>query len=281
MLSTRAEQVQSIGGALQLCPQGQAVGVDKWQATALCWRYFSTNFDEQQVHVLAADGTSHELLVTWAVGVLADGDWEALGVWPGAAIGPTFWWRVWEDLDSRGVDKISLVCAVDLEARTLCAGTTVLPPFRRILAQGYLSAASGLAVLRADARRAVREASGVRAARIALERLLTKSGAGRAAVLAPDWPEVLEQFRPFYALRPHRRAVVRAGDEYLEQLGHGLRRAVACHGPFADLAAAVSFVAQTTSRNELRLKFPRLSAVARPRLRLVGSDPAGLSSPGH
>ena len=67
----------------------------------------------------------------------------------------------------------------------------------------------------------------------------------------------------------------------LEQLGHGLRRAVARHGPFADVAAAVSFVSQTLSRDELRLKFSKLSGLARPRLRVVGADAAGLASLGH
>ncbi|MCU7370723.1 transposase [Paucibacter sp. O1-1] len=256
------------------------IGMDSWAPMALCCRYGSGHFDEQLVQMFAADATSRELTVTWAVGVLPDGDWEALGAWPGTAVGPAFWRGVWEDFDARGVDKISLVCASDPDARTLCPGIKVLPPFGRILGEGHMPAASSVGVLRAEARRAVREASGFRAARLALERLLAVSGAGRSTVLSPDWPEVLQQFRPFYALRPHRRSVARAGDEYLEQLGHGLRRAVARHGPFADLASAVSFVAQTLSREEQRLKFSKLSKVVRPRLRLVGSSSAGFVEPG-
>jgi len=254
---------------------------DLWHTTALCWYYVSTHFEELSVQVLVADRTSCKLTVTWVVGVLADGDWEALGAWPGAAVGPTSWRCVWEDLDSRGVNKISLVCAADVDARALCPGTTVLPPFGRILDEGNVPADSSIGVLRAEARRAVRGASGVRAARMALEHLLAKPKACGAAVLSPDSLEVLEQFRPFYALPPHSRALVRAGDEYLEQLGSSLRRAVARHGPFADLAAAVSFVARTLSRYELRLKFSKLSKAARPRLRLVGSDAAGVASLGH
>lgn len=248
---------------------------------ALCRHYYSAHFDDQPVQVPTADGRSREQTVSWAVGVLADCDWEALGAWPGTPTGPAFWRGVWEDFEARGVDKISVVSAADPDARTFCPALKLLPPFQRILGHGYVPAAFGVGVLRAAARRAVREASGVRVACIALERLLAKSGAGRAAVLSPDWQEVLEQFRAFYALRPHRRAVVRAGDEYLEQLGLSLSRAVRRHGPFADLAAAVSFVARTISRDELRLKFSKLSKSARPALRLVGSDAAGLASLGH
>jgi len=247
----------------------------------LCWHYSSAHFDAQRVQVIVANGASRELVVSWAVGVLADGDWEALGAWPGAAVGPAFWRGVSEDLDSRGVDKISLVFAAYVDARALCSGTTVLPPFGRILGQGNVPAGSGIGVLRAEARQAVREASGVRPARIALECLLLKPRAGRAAVLSPYWPAVLEQFRPFYGLRPHRRALVRGGDEYQEALGLSLRRAVARHGPFADQDAAVSFVGQTLSREELRLKFSNLSKAARPVLSLVRSDVAGVASLGH
>ena len=255
--------------------------IASWSTKCLCSQYLSVHVAEALARVLDADRTSRDQTVTWAVGVLSDGDWEVLGAWPGVAVDRAFWRGIWDDLDSRGVDRISLVCASDPNARTLCAGVEVLPPFRPTPGEGHAPAASSLGVLRAEARRAVREASGVRAARLALERLLSGSGTGRAAVLALDWPAVLDGLRPFYALRPHRRALVRAGDEYLEQLGHGLRRAVARHGPFADLAAAVSFVSQTLFRDELRLKFSKLSGLAWPRLRVVGADAAGLASLGH
>jgi len=258
-----------------------SASMDSWQPMALCRHYFSTHFEGQLVEVKVPGSGTAELTVSWAMGVLADGGWEALGAWPGTAFGQEFWQGVWEDFDDRGVDKISLVCTADLDAKSLCTTAKVLLPFRRILGQGHVPANSSIGVLRAAARRVVREASGVRAARIALGGLLAKSESGRAAVLSPDWPEVLEQFRPLYALRPHRRAVVRAGDEYLEQLGLSLNRAVRRHGPFADSAAAVSFVAQTISRDELRLKFSWLPKTARPALCLVGSDAAGLASLGH
>jgi len=252
-----------------------------WQPMALCRQYFNAQIEEHCVQVLAADGTSRERSVSCATGMVANRDWEVLGAWPGASVGPAFWREVWTDLEDRGVDKISLLCAADLDACTLCPGTTVLPPFWRVLGKGYVSPTSSVGILRAEARRAVREASGVRAARIALERLPVRARAGRAAVLSPDWPAVLEQFRPFYALRSHRRALVRGGDEYLEQLGSSLRRAVARHGPFADQDTAVSFVARTLSRDELRLKFSNLSKAARPVLSLVRSDVAGVASLGH
>ena len=258
-------------------------------AMTLCRQYVSAQFDEHQLQVLSGDSASREQRVSWAVGVLADGDWEVLGAWPGAAAGPALWRGVWDDLGSRGVEKISLVCASDLDAWTLCPAVKVLPPFQLILGQGPVPAASRFGVLRAEARRLVREASGVRAARFALERLLSGSGEGRDSVLSPDWPAVLEQVRPFYALLPHRRALVREGDRRLEQLGGMLARAVRRHGPFADMGAAVSFVAWTLARCQARIEWAELPplpfpshpvgrAVARAAVRSELAVPAPASS---
>src|SRR6218665_1606514 len=207
-----------------------------WSALSLCLHHFSTHFHSQPVQVLA-NGALSSHTVTWAVGVLTDGDWEPLGAWPGAACKPAFWQSVRADLLDRGVEKLSWVNTPDLEhGAALFPGIRLLPPFPRVLGPGYASPRSSLGALRASARRAVRGACGVRSARVALSRVLSQ--AGRARVLAPDWPSVLEPLRPFYALKPHRRAVVRQGDELLEQLQGFVHRAVRRHGPFANLDAA-------------------------------------------
>jgi hypothetical protein len=147
------------------------------------------------------------------------------------------------------------VCALEPDAaRVFCATAKVLPPFHQILGQGYVHASSCFGVLRANARRMVREASDVRWVRIALERLPVESEVGDTSVLSPDWRDVLEQLKPFYALRSHRRTLVRAGDENLEQLGYCLQRAVDRHGVFPSLAAATSFVVDTLTGGERRLK---------------------------
>ena len=231
---------------------------------ALCLRYFSAHFDAQQVRVHAADGVSRELTVTWAVGVLEDGDWETLGAWPGTARGPAFWRWTFEDLNSRGVDEILLVCAADLDAHSLSPGIKALRPFRRVLGASCVPAASDVGLLRTAARRVVRGAASVRASRVALERLLAEEGACRAAVLATDFHEALEMLRPFYALGTHYRALVRTGDEHLELLGRSLQRAVRRHGRFPDLAAATSFVADTLARHERRLRDRAFSDFERP-----------------
>lgn len=176
----------------------------QWQPMALCLQYNCAHFEEEQVQLFAANGALAEQKVGWAVGVLSDGDLEVLGAWPGFAVGSVFWRGVCEDPGSLGVDRTSLVCASDLAAWTLCPAVKELLPFRFILGHGSVPAASRVGFLRAEARRLVREASGIRAARFALEQLHSGPGEGMAGVLSPDWLTVLEQFRLFYALRPHR-----------------------------------------------------------------------------
>ena len=184
--------------------------LERWHPLSLCRCYFSTHFAQKRVQVLIDDALT-ELAVTCAVGVLADGSWEVLGAWPGVAVGSAVWRGVCDDLGSRGVDRISLVCASDLAAWTLCPSVKELLPFRFILGHGSLPAASRVGFLRAEARRLIREASGIRAARFSLEQLHSRPGEGRAGVLSPDWLTVLEQFRRVYALRPNRRALACEG----------------------------------------------------------------------
>jgi uncharacterized protein YbjT (DUF2867 family) len=75
---------------------------------------------------------------------------------------------------------------------------------------------------------------------------------------------VLEQFRLVYALRPNRRALTCEGDWRLEQLGGMLARALRCHGTFANMRAAVSFVAWTLARCAARIEWAELPPLSYP-----------------
>ena len=245
--------------------------------------YFSALFDEQLVSVLSADRAPSERYVTWGLGVLADSDWEVLGAWPAPNAGQPCWTGLFDKFAVRGVERVSFVLADAVaDVGAACPRATVLLPFTRIQRRGDVSLASGAGLLCVEARRAMREAESVRGARAALERLLAQSEAGRAAVLAPDWPEVLAQLEPFYALRPARRALVRRGDEVSEHLGRWLSRAVGRHGPFADVDAATSFVARALARAE-----SQLSSFVRPAIRLparradVLAARGGVTAPGR
>ncbi len=211
------------------------------------------------------NGSTAEQWVHWAVGVLGDGNWEALGAWSVASVGPALWRGISDDFGNRGVARIELVCVPGLEAtHNLFRTVKVLPPFRWILGALCVADLSDIALLRSSARRAVRQASSVRAARVALEGLLAECEVERALVLSRDWPEALASFEPFYAMRLRHRELVRTGDEHLERMGQSLRRAIDCHRAFSDLATATSFVADTLARHERRLRDRAFSDFGRP-----------------
>ncbi len=222
----------------------------------LCCRYVVVHFDAQPIQ-LPPTGTLHELLVSWALGVARDGDWEVLGAWPQQDGGPTSWKSVFEKLVTRGLGKHIPVILADAcrDVYGASPDAAVLPPFGRILSARHASVSSEIGQLGSEARRAARDAASVRGARVALERLLPKLCTFGTGVLVPDWPEVLKQFKAFYALRPQRRALVRKGDEVVEHLSGTLNRAVVRHGAFANAEAATSFVASTLARAEQRLKY--------------------------
>jgi hypothetical protein len=105
---------------------------DPWRAIPLCCRYFAVHFDSLSVSAFGGGQTSHEMTLTWALGVLRDGECEALGVWPASVEGSTFWRRVCGELQVRGVEQISLI-SVNLPTDLLFAYScsTVLPNLER------------------------------------------------------------------------------------------------------------------------------------------------------
>ena len=257
--------------------------VDAGQARPLCTHYLSAHFDDLRVYVFSEDGGARELKLIWAMAVLRDGDWEVLGVWAMSTPGVAFWSGMLDEFTARGCESLSIVLAEDVaDVRAVFPSATVLPPFGRTLSCRHVSTASDAGRLRAKARHAVRDASSTHGAHLALERLLTKRERDRAAVLAPDWSDVLSQLGAFYALRPQRRALVRRGDDILNLLSSGLARAIGRHGPFADSKAATSFVTEALTRAERRL-----SVLANPMLPMPAYPPvlvavrAGAGAPGH
>nr|WP_316643928.1 transposase [uncultured Roseateles sp.] len=253
------------------------------QTMPLCCGYFSVHFDKQMVSVLADGVASRDRAVVWALGVLSDGDREVMDVRPVPDADPVFWRGGFDRFLARGVERISFVFADAIAGVGLVyPGVAELPCFASIQRRGRFCLAASADRLGTEARRAVREAASVRGARVALDRLLTRSEARREDLLVADWPEVLAQLEPFYALRSERRTLVRRGDEVLECLGRNLSRAVGRHGPFADVDAAVSFVASTLARAEVRFSS---SVPAAARLRACSASSmaarAGVAPSGH
>lgn len=78
------------------------------QARPLCGSYFLAVHERLTVQVRDRDLARSET-VRWALGLLADGSYELLGVWAAPESGSWTWDDVAEGLRVRGVEKIGLV----------------------------------------------------------------------------------------------------------------------------------------------------------------------------
>ena len=86
----------------------------EFQARPLCSSYFLAIHERLTVQVLDGDLVSGAV-VRWALGVLADGSYEVLGVWATPESGSWTWQDSFEDLRARGVEKIGLVSALGVK----------------------------------------------------------------------------------------------------------------------------------------------------------------------
>jgi hypothetical protein len=79
-----------------------------WNSRPLCCRYLAVVFETQRVAVRNQDALrDHE--ARWAIGVVADGQCEVLGMWWESVLGTFDWEEVFADLTLRGVEKITFV----------------------------------------------------------------------------------------------------------------------------------------------------------------------------
>lgn len=80
----------------------------KWHDRPLCCRYLLAHFAVQEIQVRMAPA-AHGWSVTWALGTFGDGQREALGAWPHSVDGVLNWHAVFDDLATRGVERIRFV----------------------------------------------------------------------------------------------------------------------------------------------------------------------------
>ena len=101
------------------------------QDSLLCCRYALVDFKALAVQVGASGASSRQRLL-YAIGVLADGDFEALGVWPATGAEAKVWQAALGDLKRRGVESIRFIRSDELAAdrsilRLTYPSATLLP----------------------------------------------------------------------------------------------------------------------------------------------------------
>lgn len=227
------------------------------QGQPLCGRYLLLHFESLYISE-REDGTLRDQTVRWALGVLADGQQEVLGAWREPASGVTGWDVVFEDLQSRGVEKIRFVVSnerAEVQARlhATYSDVTVLPPIAQLLQQSLAQVAPRHRRFGSDVLDAVSEAGNALAARGTLTNLAHGPWGATYPAVVERWRDAVEQLGPFYASSPRVRRIVLSSDDTVQQLHRCLCLAVSRNGCFAVRTAATSFVVGTLERALRRL----------------------------
>ncbi len=84
-------------------------------AWPLCCQYVLVTFKAVPVQVWK-EGVTCNRSVRWALGVLADGQYESLGVWPDEGTKADAWQATLEDMKVRGVERIRFIESDELVA---------------------------------------------------------------------------------------------------------------------------------------------------------------------
>ena len=218
----------------------------------LCRRYLLLHVEAVSTPVRDS-GASRDQIVRWALGVLADGQYEALGAWLKPESRATTWHAVFEDLQVRGVEKVRFIVSNELEAvraelAMARSGATVLPSTGQLLCQSLAQTAPRHRRLASDALCAIRAAGTIQAARAAVTDLEASPWGAMYPAEVVRWRDAVEDLEPFYALEPRLRRLVRSGDEAAQRVAETLQRAVARKGCFPSETAAIAFISEVLDR---------------------------------
>lgn len=240
---------------------------------ALCCRYLAVYFARFPIPWHCTDRDAAKAAV-WALGVHSDGESEVLGTWiqPDACSASRA--AMFADLEARGVESVRFlvshipVSGVGGPLPVTSFGATDLPSIEQSLLVTLAEVAPRHRSAIASALRAVVAAGRGEAVGDAMAAFELGPWGEQYPQLVAQWRLVLAQWMPVFALPAPQRRVVLAGVRMAVELNESLVRAIARHGPFADSAAALAFVADRLQRAERRLDRQRaFVAAAVPRVR--------------
>lgn len=224
----------------------------QWQALPLCARYLAVVFGDETVQV--REGViSHDHNVRWALGALTDGHLEVLGAWWEPKSGASGCQDLFEDLQTRGVEQIRFVTTNGcLQTRAAASvqfpDATVLPSVGQLLRANLGQVAPWHRKLGGDLLGAICEAPTAQAAQTAVADLAASPWGAMYPGVVDRWRNAVEDLRPFYALGPRLRRLVRSGEEAAQRLAGTLQRAVAHKGGFASEVEAIEFTSEALDR---------------------------------
>ena len=222
----------------------------------LCRSYLLAMFDDLCVYAYEA-GAARHWRFRWAIGVLADGQHEVLGMWHDSASDAVNRQEASDDLVRRGVERIRVIAGIEPNAELRVR--RAYPSSKSLTSIGQF-----LRKVEADlTERDLGEVSDFAAKLYAAgtlhraRELVANFAAGPVGVRYPAardrWSCDVEQLGPIHNLSPGLRRRLRVTDSTAQQVNRNLRRATARHGCFPSLSVATSFIEQTLVRTERKL----------------------------
>jgi putative transposase len=219
--------------------------VTEWQSRPLETMYPVVFFDALRVKI-REDAVVRNKAVYLALGVLADGSKDILGIWIETTEGAKFWLKVFNDLKTRGCHDILIAVTDGLagmsEALAVVYPATTLQTCLVHLIRNSLKYASqkdrqGLAA----ALKAIYTATSAEAAQEELEAFARGAWGQKFPTLAPSWRRVWDEIIPFFAFPPEVRRVLYTTNA-IESVNAQIRKILKTRGHFPNDTAATKLI---------------------------------------
>jgi putative transposase len=219
--------------------------VAAWQVRPLEPMYPVVFFDALRVKI-REDGVVRNKAVYLALGVLADGTRDILGLWIENTEGAKFWMKVFNDLKTRGVGDILIGVADGLkgfpEALSVVFPATTLQTCIVHLIRNSLSYASWKErKALAAAIKPIYTAPSAEAAEAALSAFETGPWGERFPTVVASWRRAWSHVVPFFAFPPDVRRVIYTTNA-IESINARLRKIIKTRGHFPSDEAASKLI---------------------------------------
>jgi transposase-like protein len=219
--------------------------VTAWQARPLEAMYPVVFFDALRVKI-REDGVVRNKAVYLALGVLADGTRDILGLWIENTEGAKFWMKVFNDLKTRGVGDILIGVADGLKGfpealETVFPATTLQTCIVHLIRNSLSYASWKERKALAAAIKPIYTASSAEAAEAALDAFEAGSWGERFPTVAASWRRAWSHVVPFFAFPPDVRRVIYTTNA-IESINARLRKIIKTRGHFPNDEAATKLI---------------------------------------
>jgi putative transposase len=219
--------------------------VTSWQSRPLERMYPVVMFDAVRVKI-RDEGVVRSKAVYLALGVLADGTKDILGIWIEATEGAKFWMRVFNDLKTRGCQDILIAVTDGLAGMgdalsAVYPATTLQTCIVHLIRNSLNYAAWKDRAELAAALKPIYTAVSAEAAEEELEAFARGTWGQKFPTIAASWRRAWDKVIPFLAFPPEVRRVLYTTNA-LESVNARLRKIIKTRGHFPNDASATKLI---------------------------------------